>query len=266
MKHILMFLLVFILSSVGNLIAQEDNDISLHLFGTFSLPTGDYGKDITDNSIPTRRFGFNIGDDIGLATTGFGAGAELTSAVWFKGLQWMFSVNYILNPAENSALEPVYNDLLSDTTKSVSVDFELGKWINIPIFSGFQYNYNISSDFMIYGMLQGGMNFSRRPSQKAVVQIVPSEASTVVARSDLVAEDTSYEFARDFGFGTGMGIVFKDRINLGVRYFNLSQPKYEGTRQLSEKVFPEIYARENYILGEERSISMLLVTLGIVLF
>lgn len=266
MKRIGLTLAVLVFLLGGIMYGQVTDDLSVHLYGTLSQPTGDFGKEKGENAFPTRRFGFSIGDEVGLATTGFGGGAELSSSVWFEGLQWIFSMNALTNPVDKSALEPIYSDMLTDTSRTVSVALEFGQWINIPILSGFRYDYELSSGLTVYGLIQGGMNFSRRPSQKAIVDITPTEGSQVKAQEDLVAEDTKYDFARDFGFGAGAGLVINNRFNVGVRYFQLNHPKYEGTRQLSEKVFPDIFKRENEILGEERSISMLVVTLGIRMF
>lgn len=248
MKCNLFFVLVMALFT--STVFAQSGELALHLFGCASLPNGDFGKDIAANTQKTRRAGFYTGDKVGLAQTGFGCGAELISPVWFRGLNWVFSTKVLVNGVDGEAAQVKFRSELGD---SVDLQFKYGQWLNIPVMTGFRYDHHFSHKYTLYGVLQAGVNLSKAPSKKATVRQV-------------TAEDTNYEFARDFGFEVGLGFMLNQTYNLGFRYLALSTPHYDGTRKLSEKVFPEIPSLESAILGEERSISMFVVTLGIQLF
>jgi len=249
MKYVtlIILLLLFVLSS--QLFAQE-NDVSLIINGNFSLPTGDYGRAIGDNPIMTRRAGFDFGGNVGLASFGYGLGAEIISPVGFSGLEWMLSSRFLLNSTNNKSVQQEFRHQLGD---SVNVSIELGNWINIPIMTGLRYRYLLIPNLFLYGIVQGGINISKAPS-------------LTVRVAQYTAENTEFEFTRDFGFEVGFGVELLNNFDISVRYLSLNTPRYEGTRKLSERLFPQILSRENAILGEERSIAMFLVTIGYQLF
>jgi hypothetical protein len=103
------------------------------------------------------------------------------------------------------------------------------------------------------------MNLSKAPSQKATVVMKALDGT----KESFIAEDREYEFSRDFGFEVGVGFVLNQRYNIGFRYLALNTPRFDGTRNLAVQVFPEIFSLENIITGEERSVSMFVVSLGI---
>ena len=78
MKRILAISLLILLVQSSMLHAQ-DWSVSLLISGIASQPTGDYGEELGDDAKLTRRYGFDIGNDIGLAKTGLGVGIELYS-------------------------------------------------------------------------------------------------------------------------------------------------------------------------------------------
>jgi hypothetical protein len=265
MRSKLSFLLVLSLFA-STLFAQKE-ELGLHFFGSASLPSGDFGKEEDNFTRVTRITGFKSGDKIGLATMGVGVGAELIAPVWFSGLKWVLSTRILINGVNDESVKSVYrSQFVGDTViykyekKAVnSISFELGQWINIPILTGFRYEYHFSSKYTVYGIIQAGMNLSKAPSQKATVVLMGLDGT----KESFNAEDTEYEFARDFGFEIGVGFVLNQRYNLGFRYLALNTPRFDGTRNLAVQVFPEIFSLENTITGEDRSVSMFVVSLGI---
>jgi hypothetical protein len=101
----------------------------------------------------------------------------------------------------------------------------------------------------MYAIAQGGVNLTRQASRKASVE-------------GMVAEETSFRLLPDFGYELGFGIELLKTYNLGVRYLNLGTPRYEGTRKLNERYFPQIPRREMYISGDSRPVSMIVFFLG----
>ena len=275
MKIKLIFvILLLLLSSI--LLAQQ-GELSLHFFGSASLPHGDFGKDIASSTKVTKNSGFDIGDKIGLAQAGFGAGAELMAPVWFDGLQWIISSRVLINGVNGEEVQSKFrSQFVADTViykyegRVVDgVDIEFGNWINIPVMTGFRYNHHFSHKYTLYGILQAGMNIAKAPSKKATVGLVPlddNKEAITAEKETVIAEDTHFKFARDFGFEAGLGFVFNQKYNLGFRYLFLSTPRFDGKRTLDVKPFPEIWKLESEIVGEERSVSMFVVTFGIQLF
>jgi hypothetical protein len=249
MKRFLFALFTAHMIALSILCAQQ-----VLISGNITVPTGDFGKDIGENPLLRERAGFDIGKNVGLAETGFGAGAELITPVTLGGLDWILSARLLTNSSNIAAIETEFEHQLGDT---VDIEFEYGNWINIPVMTGFRYNYSLAPNFSMHALIQVGINVSKAATRKATREI---------AGMDSTVEETSFEFARDFGVEFGLGIELANKFNLGVRYLALNSPRYEGTRKLSEKQFPGIFSRESAILGEQRSISMILVTLGYYLF
>ncbi len=239
---------LFMLLFISGYAFGQGSELAVHLYGMTSLPLGEFGQDRADDSKLTRRSGFSIGSNIGLAATGFGVGAELVSPVGYRNLQWIFSAKVILNGCKTDALQAEYR-----AEAKVDLTLDYGYWLNLPVMTGFRYDHQFTPEFTLYGILQAGINFSKMASRKATVQ-------------GLVVEEAHFDFARDFGFEWGFGILYNQRYNLGFRYLDLRNPRYEGEKKLSETIFPEIVERNIAVLGEERSISMFVVTLGIQLF
>jgi len=254
MKKFLFIVIIIFLLTSNIVFAQNtdsistDNDkVSLSLFGGLSIPTADFGANIGDNPVMTRRHGFDIGDNVGLATTGFCIGTELISSTGIKGLSWLVNATFISNGVDASAVTSEFEKQLGDT---VNVSFDFANWLNIPIMTGVIYKYTFSPRISVFGLVQLGINFSQAPSKTVKVD-------------GITGEEKTYGLVVDFGYGIGVGAILWENYTIGIKYLNLDTPTYPVTLKLSEKVFPEIVTREREILGEDRSVSMLLVTLGI---
>jgi len=101
----------------------------------------------------------------------------------------------------------------------------------------------------IYGTLQGGLNITRQPYRKAFI-----DGQTV--------EETTFRLTPDFGFQAGIGFQLLNRYYLGVRYFDLGRPRYDGTRILNESFFQSIPKRKMNVDGDERAVSMFKIYIG----
>jgi hypothetical protein len=243
------FILLFLFLA-GNILYAQQTEISVHLFASGSYPAENYIKKVDDYTAVTIRSGLKIGDKIGLAQPGFGVGGELNTPVWFDGLFWTFSGSFFINGTDGSKAQSAFRSQWQDT---VAVNLDVGTWINIPILTGFRYDYYFARQMLVYGIAQIGINLSKAPYIKATV-------------GDVVAEEVTYEFARDIAYQFGIGLVYNQTYNISLRYMNLGTPRYNGTKNLTEVYFPEIFSRTQHIIGEERSIAMYIVTLGIQLF
>ncbi len=225
----------------------QNKELIFHFFGGVSSPTGNFGKKIGNSAMITRRTGFDYGGNVGLASTGFVVGAEFTRPVLVKGLGWQISSKFIYNPTDKSSVE---NKFDADPRVTGALEFETGHWINIPVFSGFSYGIKLFNRFNMYYYVQAGLNFTQQASRKATL-------------NGSVIENTTFRTMTNYGFETGIGFDFLETYSLSVRYLDLGTPRYEGKRTLNESFFTEIVKRDYNIIGEEKSVTLFLITLGI---
>lgn len=225
----------------------QNKEMTVHLYGGLSAGLGDFAKKIGDRIEVTRISGLAFGKEIGLASTGFVLGTEITFPVLFEGFGWQLSIKSVVNPTSKDEIEASFN---KDKLVVKQLSIETGDWINIPMFTGFNYGYKINEAINIYGHLQAGLNLTQQAQRK-------------VTFDGTVVEDTEYRMMIDFGLETGISLELFDKYVLSARYLNLGSPRYEGTRKLNEKLFTEIPKRDFIIEAEEKPVSMLLIALGI---
>ncbi len=238
------FIIIQILCSFS-LFAQQA-PLKLTLFANFTFPNGHFEEKIGDNPRITNRFGFDYGKNAGLANNGYGVGAEASQQALAKNLHWIISARFLSNSVDHSQISSFFHNELGD---SVNVSFENGKLMNIPILTGFSYDYTLLPDVRIYALLQGGLNITRQPYRKVMID-------------GEVVEETTFRTALDFGFEVGFGVEIKNKYNVGIRYLNLSIPRYEGSRRLNESFFTSIPKRVMNVDGDERPIAMFVLFLG----
>lgn len=254
MRSIVAVVLLFIFFNAASYSQDEDNT-SVLVYGTLSLPTGNFGENIGAFAGKTRRAGFSIGEEVGLAEIGFGLGAELSIKTGISGLSWIFGMSAITNGVNSNQVQAKFQTDAGDT---VEVSSEFGRWTNIPVMSGLRYDFNLSDKIGVYGLVMGGINFSWCPYKS-----VTENFFTVDTISTVLADDSKFDIATDFGFQAGLGFVIAHTYNIGIRYLNLGTPRFDGTQNLSIIAFPEIVTPSNKILGESRSVAMFIIILGI---
>jgi hypothetical protein len=245
MKRFLVSLFTILLSASPLLHAQE-GDPAFTVYGSALVPLGKYGTSIGTNAGVTRRFGFDIGEEAGLASPGFGAGVDFHLPVLTRGLAWVISLQALTNGITTDDATHLFRDDLDD---SVAVAMTSGSWIHLPLMTGLSYAVSISDGIGVHVTLQAGVHVTR-------------QASRTVTVNGLVVEETSFTFTPDFGYLAGIGISLFEDYQILVRYVNLGTPRYEGTRTLNEKFFTTIPRRENAINGDPRSVKMLVFSLG----
>ena len=218
-RYLLISILVLLLS--GMAIAQStdstkarENDFSIMISGYLNLPAGDFGEKIGDGARGTRRQGLDIGQHVGLATTGFGLGVEIQKEVITRGLNWIVSFRMLYNNTDPSEAESKFKQEFGDT---VVFTYETGSWFNMPILTGFRYNYPVAEDLKLSAFVQGGINLVQPPYRHATLNGVK-------------IEETEFDFSQDFGYEFGLGAeLFKDYF-IAFSYLDLGNPLLRGTR------------------------------------
>ncbi len=248
MKSFIRFLTVIFIGLAGFARAQ-DREISVWMYGDGVLPVRDFAKKTGEYMSVSDRSGFDIGKKVGYASPGLGFGLELLTPVW-KNITWILGANFFINPGDGKEAQSEFISMMEDSS---DVQFTAGTWVNIPVMTGFRFEVTLSPLWVPYIQVKGGINISRAGFRKAV-----AEGSTV--------EETTFNFVRDFGYEAGIGLRFMHRYSIDVRYLGLGTPRYQGRRKLSEEFFSDLAAESVAILGEQRSVSVLMVTLGVQLY
>lgn len=246
MRHrMLNYLIAIQILLVSDLFAQL-GQIKFTVFQNTSFPTGPFAETIGDEPRITRRFGFDYGKEVGLARVGAGIGIEVSQTVLNENLNWVLSTRFLANAVDNSQITTHFREELAD---SVALSFEHGTWMNVPIFTGFAYHIGLFSNVQIYGTLQAGLNITRQPYRKASVDRE-------------IVEETTFRTTPNFGYELGFGFKILKKYDIGFRYINLGNPRYDGTRALNESFFTSIPKRRMNIDGDEKPISMFLIFAG----
>lgn len=234
-----------------NLYAQNSSESSVVryvVFGTFTLPHGQFGSSIGNGVYITRRNGYYFGNLVGLASDGWGLGAEVYLPIKaVDGLDWLFSGQFLVNSPNVSQIKSIYQHDIGDSSQ-LGVNFS--DWYNIPIMTGMKYQQDIIDGLGLYAEVQGGINISMEPNR-------------VISVGSTVSEDTKFDPYIGFGFGAGVGVVILNRYNLSARYLDMDTPSFTGTRTLSPKYFPTIVTLQSNVLGDQRRVDMFQIILGI---
>ena len=226
--------------------AQEEAVPSFTLYGSAVLPVGMYRASLGANPGLTRRFGFAIGEDAGLAAVGGGVGCDLRIPVLARGLDWVVSLQALVNGMHTGDALEQFRD---DVNDSVAIGMSTGAWIHLPLFTGLVYGLDLGAGARLDVTAQGGIHVTR-------------QAPRTVTVNGTVVEETSFRFMPDFGYQVGAGIAFAGGYQIMARYIDLGTPRYEGTQILNEKYFTSIPRRENAINGDPRRVAMVLIALG----
>ena len=238
--------LILLSMFITEILAQNSN-LNVQIFGIGSIPIGEFNKKIGSSYEITRKSGFDYGTNIGLADIGYGIGTELNIPVLINGLAWQFSTKLLFNPTDNSKITEAFNN---DERIIDELIFDTGNWLNVPIMSGFSYGLKLFTGINFYVQLQAGINISHQPERKATYQ-------------NVLVEEVKYNDLVDFAIEPAISFDYNEIYTLSLRYINLNSPRFEGTRYINEKLFPEISTRDYKIAAEEKSIEMLLITFGI---
>jgi hypothetical protein len=246
MKHLIAVLIALTAFLPVPIRAQEEATPSFTLYGGAVLPSGTYTASLGYNPGVTRRFGFDIGEDAGLAAVGGAVGCELRLPVLTDGMEWVVSMQGLVNGMRTDDVLRVFREDVKDT---VAISMSTGAWIHLPLFTGLMYGLDLGQGTHLDLTAQGGIHVTR-------------QASRTVAVNGAVVEETTFRFMPDFGYQVGVGIAFSGGYQILLRYVDLGTPRYEGTQLLNEKFFTSIPRRENTINGDPRRVAMFLIAVG----
>lgn len=218
----MVFALGLIVTTSAGLLAQER--VTLSGFGGIALPVG--------------AFGDQIGDNAGLATTGFLVGGEVVVPIRpISGLGWASRIEGASFKVDDKVIAELTGGLSSE------LSFDLGHYWMAIAFTGVQYTLPVMPGLDVYGVGQVGGGTYRGPD------------------ASIVYLGTNYELKSFWealkGISAGGGATVKDRFLLDVRYFHFINPEMDGELR---------YMSEVEQLTGEQPVSWVQMTVGIRIF
>lgn len=219
----------------------------LTLFGVGSMPVGGYARDLGAQPYETRRNGFDVGEGAGFATFGFGIATEFYFPVGIENVSCFAGISIVKNGTNDDQLTKTFQQLLNND----SVRFDYGNWIHIPAITGFRYTLPVSDNIGVYGMIHCGIDFILAPVRRAEVE-------------GITVDERKYVLAWEFGYGFGLGIVYNEEVELGIRFFEFGKPSFDSERILSHDYFGGAYdlIGKDIVLGQEIPVSFITVMIG----
>jgi len=177
---------------------------------------------------------------------GFGFGAEVRTPVLAPNFFWVINVQCLVHSTNTTDIQSMIADRIGG---GATVDFEMGNWLNIPVFTGLAYSHPLSESAKAYGTVQAGLDITRAPYRKVSV-------------NGALVEDTDFKLMPAFGYSLGIGLELMDRFDISVRYLDFGSLQYEGTRRLNPAYFTTVPRLEMDIPGDERPVSTMLLMVG----
>ncbi len=203
-----MFLLLALIAISTNLSAQEaplaqaqrfpqspDGGFSIHFGGAF--PVGNFGEEPDTNrdvfaGFDTGKFsaagGFSIGMRAKFPISTDGWGVFVSGDLLYNGLKGML----------RDAIEEYETN---------GVDVVKHKYLNIPLFLGLNYRYDVNSKIGLW--IEGGAG----PNFRKITNLEFSNYNA--SYSDVY----SYKMQTAFGFQIGGGLMLNDRFSIGLHYY-----------------------------------------------
>lgn len=204
MKAKLFFAVSMIALSVTGVSAQ-----SKIVYGGLSLPNGYFAEDEYDKNII-------VGGKQGSANTGFNAGLKYLQPFSDPKLSWFVSAELFYN-----GLTSDYKDEVEDKVDPEYIKFE--SYFNIPVMAGFNYNLAaLSSDVSLW--IEAGLGVNCR--------LISDYSEESKDGSELERTcDKSFLFAYQFGGG----LTIKNKLMVGLSYYNLGTDKMRGQQTINDK-------------------------------
>ncbi len=221
---------------------------NLTAYAAFSSPSGDFANNLGENPLVTQKNGFDVGEKAGFAVNGYAAGIDIAMPTLVLNLSWLTSISIMQNGADQAQVQQTFRSL---TAAGDELVFEYSPWLQIPVMTGFQYDVSLLKNMRFYGLVQGGIDFIKPATRKAFV-------------SGEVVDRREYDFARQFGYGLGAGLILMNHFDLGIRYYDFGEPLLDGTRFLSRDYFKDAdkIIGKDLILGEKRPVANMIITMG----
>jgi hypothetical protein len=184
------------------------------IYGGLSMPMGDFGDD--------------KGADAGLATMGFGVGAEFSAPLGSPGLYWTVGGAVVRNGVDDSEIEEQLEDMFGGYDIYGDANVDIGSWMSIPIMGGLKYRSPISPTSSLYMQGQLGMAIVMAPKWDISMTVYDYYYDEYYD----VEEEVTWDTATSMCFALGGGIVIGEQFSVGFRYISLGEVNIDGDMEV----------------------------------
>jgi len=230
MKNLNVFCIVFVFFSLFSAKAYSQGNFSIH--AGYSIPDCIWGYEpleIITKSLP--KVGFNIG-------------AEYAYPLKVKGLDIFIAADFFNNGVSEGVKNRIL-EILDHTSNRVLNIKDTYKYLNIPVFAGVNYTFNITKLLSIYGELGVGADFLKITSMD-------------VLDKDIVFLKYSYDLSIRPAYKIGTGVVIDNKYLLSFHHFGSGEKRITGS--IYYPMTPSI--PPSGAGGEELKISIFTISVG----
>lgn len=229
---------LFLLLGISGAFAQTR--FAVYAGGAFPMGALKDGK-LNDNDVPEKfvlwneesgnkgyaGLGFNVGMDVNIPITDFGLGLIVGADFFYNGY--------------NSELKDYYKDLVEDYEDAMddlgwdSYKLYKGRFMNIPLMVGVNYQLDLSDSFALFAEAAVGPNL--RLISKDGMKVVYNEVQDNIysdkpSTYSEIKEYIKYNMAVTFGFKAGIGMMINDMFSVSFDYYSLGSAKVKGERHI----------------------------------
>jgi hypothetical protein len=223
---------------------SRDGGFSFHVGAAF--PMENFGE---ESNSPSNAF--TIGDFS--ASPGINVGLKGKFPIAMNnGLGVFISADFMYNGLKG-LLKDYYENLEISRT-----DVTRHKYINIPLFAGLNYRYDVTTTFGLW--LEAGMG----PDFRIITR---HETSGQIENAQVVSSyynKYSYKMQTAFGFQVGGGVMLNDQISIGIHYYGLGRAKIKEEyrkEELFSNQTPQVEI-EDRIYNKKSAQNILAIRLG----
>jgi hypothetical protein len=192
----------------------SQSKISFHAGASF--PVSDFGSTNIEN------------EDAKGAATGINFGLNYLYPIGKSGLAAFAGVDFMFNPTSNKYQDEIYASAGAIfSSAGTSFDISFSRYFSIPISVGLQYEAPITDKITLFG--NAGLTAS-------FLKISDQEMNLNLGFFNIEMKE-EFDMANSFGFKIGAGVLFDDKISLGLNYFNMG--KYSVSRKTSLLTFSQ---------------------------
>lgn len=215
-------------------IAQSYNQFYLG----FAFPQAEFGEDDFDNGM----------NGTGQATTGLHLGFTHYKPLKINNLYMTFSVSAIYNELSRDFKDELEEQSgFEDYEDEYDLEITYPRYFNIPVLIGLNYQYQLQDDIVIYGEGNIGGN------------IFKTTNLDFSGKDDYgpVEYKSSFRTSYKFSYRYGVGLLYKDKYFLNLRYYNL------GTHKTKYKISIDEYGDTDTDTGYFRSMDVGILSLSL---
>ena len=174
----------------------------------------------------------------GFAKFGFGGGIDYDLLVGQSGFSWSNNFSYLSSDFEANYFSRGLNVVLQES----------GAYSNYAFLTGIKYEKNLSDNFRLFAIAQGGGSFTKGPF---INGFLDTDKEQVPFLEFQMGNDTSA------GFAFGLGMVTNETTTIQIRYYSLGTHDYTASVNYADNG-----ADKSANVGWSQPVSMIFISVG----